>query len=137
MKKIIRFTAFMCAIVGASFLVTNAQINPAGNVNVPFSFTAGTQTFEAGDYNVSIVKSGSSATVKLHRLGSKEVGTVLLQEFRSETSDGLDLIFGEESGIKYLAGITASNTRYLLLGGPKQAVEALTRVNKQNTRSKI
>src|SRR6476660_1142951 len=102
MKNIIRITAFMCVIVGASVLVTNAQINPAGTVKVPFSFSAGAQTYEAGDYSVRIVKSGSAATLRLQRIGSKEVGTVLLQEFQSESNEGLDLIFGEEGGNKFL-----------------------------------
>lgn len=137
MGQIIRAIALISVIMGAGSIAANAQINSAATVNVPFSFSVGPQIFEAGDYKVTIVKSGSSAaTLRLRRLGSKDLGTLLLQELPGEDSNGLQLVFGDNGGNKYLAGITTASARYLALGRPERGVETLTSI-KRNTRSKM
>lgn len=138
MERVIRILAILSIVVGAGITAATAQINPAAKVTVPFSFNVGSQTLEAGDYDVRIVKSGlSAASLRLQRRGSSRVETVLLQSVSGEMSDQFKLVFGEENGNKYLAGIATGNSSYLLLGGPDKAVETLTSITKRNGRSKM
>ena len=137
MRKIIRVITFMCVVAGA-VIAANAQINPAGTVNVPFSFKVGTQTYSAGEYRINITKASfSGSTLRLQRQGSKEVETVMLQEVPGEAGDGLHLVFGDNNGNKYLAGIATTSASYLLLGSPERAVETLTSVKRANLGSRM
>jgi len=138
MERVIRILAILCIVVGAGITAASAQINPAAKVTVPFSFKVGSRTLEAGSYDVRIVRSGlSAASLRLQRHGSREVETVLLQSVSGSSSDEFKLVFGEENGSKYLAGIATENSSYVLLGGPDKAAETLTSITKRNGRSKM
>ena len=138
MERIIRVLAILSIVVGAGITAASAQINPAAKVTVPFSFNVGSQTLEAGNYDVRIIRSGlSAASLRLQRHGSSNVETILLQSISGGSSDEFKLVFGAENGTKYLAGIATENSSYVLLGGPEKATETLTSITKRNGRSKM
>jgi|GEM_PF-3506370 hypothetical protein len=138
MERIIRVLAILCVVVGAGVTAATAQLNPAAKVSVPFSFNVGSQRLEAGQYNVRIVKSGvTSASLTVQRLGTGEHETVLVQSISGEASDKFKLVFGEENGNKFLAGISTENGSYLLVGGPEKSAETLTAITGRNRKSKM
>ena len=138
MRNIIRVLAVLSILVGAGVIAASAQINPGATVNVPFSFKAGVQTFEAGEYNVRIVKTGSSvASLRIQNRGSEQSATVLLREYSEDPGDRFELVFGDEKGVKYLAGLATANGSYLLVGGPERAAETLSSITNRDRKSKM
>ena len=138
MERVIRILAILFIVVGAGITAASAQINPAAKVKVPFSFNVGSKTLEAGNYDVRIVRSGlNAASLRLQRQGSSDVETVLLESLSGPTSDRFELVFGEENGSKYLAGIMTESSSYALVSGHDKAVETLTSITKRNGRSKM
>jgi len=138
MENIIRVCAILCVLFGVGAIVASAQINPGAKVSVPFSFTVGDRTHDAGEYNVRFVKSGSSAaSLVIQRLGAKETQTVLLREFQGETADQFRLVFGGEEGNKFLAGITTARGSYLLIDAPERSAAALTSITNRAAKAKM
>jgi hypothetical protein len=138
MENIIRVLAILCILFGVGAIVASAQINPGARVNVPFSFNVGDRLYDAGEYNLKLAKSGSSAaSLTIQREGTKEIQTVLLREFQGETDDRFRLVFGEEDGNKFLAGIATASSSYLLVAAPEPSAAALTSVTKRTVKSKM
>lgn len=138
MGNIMRMLAILCILFGAGAIVASAQINSAGKVNVPFSFTVDDRTYDAGVYNLKLVRSGtSSASLAVQRQGAKEIQTVLLREFPGETAEEFRAVFGGGEGSKFLAGITTGGGSYLLLGAPQPSAAVLSSVTKRAGKSKM
>ncbi|HYJ91342.1 MAG TPA: hypothetical protein VEV84_08540 [Pyrinomonadaceae bacterium] len=138
MKKIIRVLAILCVLLGVGAIVSSAQINTGAKVSVPFSFQVGGRAYDAGEYNVRLVRSGiSTASLSIQQLGTNETQTVLLREFAGESNDQFKLVFGEEGGNKFLAGIATGSNSYLLVGGPEASAETLTEITKKAGKSKM
>jgi hypothetical protein len=120
MKKFIKGVALFAAIF-AFGAAANAQINYRAEVNVPFGFTAGDKTYEAGKYTIAINKQMvAGAVLTIQKEGSDELGTFLVSNNRGQRSEDVQLVFGSVDGRKVLTNITSANSDYALLANPLQ-----------------
>jgi len=137
MGNIIRVLAILSVLFGAGAIVASAQINQGATVKVPFSFNVGDRTYEAGQYDVKIAKSGlGAASLTIRRQGTNESQTVLVRSFQGATNDQFQLVFGGEDN-KFLAGIGTSSGSYLLVNTPQASNATLTAISKSLGKSKM
>ena len=100
MKKI---AWHICSLIGMMFLLTvvSAQAQTTGRyrAHIPFDFTIGQETFQAGDYVVSLAMPTSSHTTL--KLWNTTSGKARVRQLRGRT-DAV-LVDGERQYLKRLA----------------------------------
>ena len=120
MKNFLKGFALFAAIF-AFGAVANAQINYRAEVNVPFEFSVGDKTHDAGKYTISINKQMvAGAVLTIQKEGSDDVETFMVSNNRGQRSEDLQLVFSSVDGRKFLTNITSANSDYALLAKPGQ-----------------
>ena len=115
MKNIVQSIA-MFAVIFAFGAVANAQINYAGEVDVPFEFTVGEKVYEAGTYSVKINKQVvNGAVLSIQKSGSDEFQSVLMTNNGGERSSEVQLVFSSVEGRRVLTNVTNSISDFSLL----------------------
>jgi len=115
MKNLVQGFALF-AVVFAFGAVANAQINYGAEVDVPFEFSVGGKTYEAGKYTVKINKGMiAGAVLTIQKSGSDKVQSVMLNNNGGERSDDVQLVFSSIEGRNSLTNVTTSISDYSLL----------------------
>lgn len=74
-KIIIRTIAALSLLASLSLATVYAQSNSRSAFKIPFEFTAGDQTFPAGEYRVEALPNGASAWVRISSDGGRKSST--------------------------------------------------------------
>jgi len=131
MKRSIQTSVLAVLVLVSGCIAANAQTSYGVKVNVPFSFNVGTRSYEPGEYTIKV----DQATLGASKLGIQGSGmdrsqTVLLTGSAMGGSESdQKLVFGEENGQRYLAGITTITNAYSLVDHPKNA-NLIVRISK-------
>jgi len=120
MKNFLKGIVVFVAIFGFGS-VANAQINYRAEVNVPFEFSVGDKTHDAGKYTITINKQMvAGAVLTIQKEGSDDVETYMVSNNRGQRSEDFQLVFSSVDGRTFLTNITSANSDYALLAKPRQ-----------------
>jgi|SRR3954470_22227716 hypothetical protein len=123
MKRSIQTSVLAILVLVTGCVAANAQTSYGAKVRVPFSFNIGARSYEPGEYIIKVDQAvfGASKLV-IQGSGLDRSQSVLLTGTSAGGSESEQkLIFGEDNGQRYLAGITTITNSYSLVDRPKNA----------------
>lgn len=117
MKKFIQVCALLSLIVVSGAAVSvKAQSGFGTEVSIPFAFTVGDHTYEAGSYVLKLTKySAGTASLSIVDTKTDEIQTVLLNANGDSAGDDIKLVFDKVEGRRYLSKVQTTERTYALL----------------------
>lgn len=112
MKKFIQLTSLFCLLVLFG-VVANAQSSYGSEVEIPFAFTVGDHSYDAGHYIVKIEKfSAASATLSIREVDSNDSQRILLNGNGDDPASDMKLVFDTIEGRRYLSKVRTPDRSY-------------------------
>ena len=116
MKKLIQISGLLGLLVILTAATTFAQASYGSDVNIPFAFTVGDQSYEAGDYIVRIERmSSGAATLSITDTKTEEVQRVLMNVSGDSGSGDVKLVFDTVDGQRHLTKVRTPNYSYAIV----------------------
>ena len=130
MKKIIQICSLLSLIV--LFTVVSASAQSYGSeVNIPFAFNVGDQSYESGDYMVRLEKLATgAATLSIQDVKTEEVHKVLMNASGDAASGEVKLMFDTINGQRYLTKISTPDRAYAVIKSKTERDASQTARNK-------
>ena len=115
MKKIIQIVSFAFIAVVLSVVSVKAQFTQKFNAQVPFSFSIGNKTYEAGTYKVQITKSGGVAgTMTILSSDGKRLDVFPVLFTGESLANESSFLFDRSGGDRTLTKIITTEASYEL-----------------------
>lgn len=127
MKKFIQIISLFGLLVFVGTISASAQAGYGTEVNIPFAFNIGDQSYEAGSYIIKIDRRITGAsTLSIRDTKTDEQQTVLLSSNGEAAAGEVKLVFDTVEGRRYLTKIRTPDRGYGLFRGKveKDAVKA-------------
>lgn len=115
MKRFLQFFSFIA--IGLVFSAVSAQAQSVTKVEaeVPFAFTIGDKTFEAGKYDLKLINNASGSTrIQLTDEDGKVMHSAIALRNGSDTNERAELVFDVNGADRVLSGITTNEAGYTL-----------------------
>lgn len=118
MKKVIQICSLFSLLVifGVAAASANAQSSYGADVNIPFAFNIGSESYEAGNYILKVSRStNGTATLSIQHPKTNVIRTVLMNG-SGDASDGqIKLVFDIVGGQRYLTKVSTPLQTYAIL----------------------
>ncbi|PYT00832.1 MAG: hypothetical protein DMF63_05875 [Acidobacteria bacterium] len=120
MKKFIQISALLSLLVLFNVAASVGQSNFGTDVNIPFAFNVGDQSYEAGDYILKFERfSAGSATLTIQDVKNEKSQTVLMNAGGDMSRGEIKLVFDTLEGQRYLTKVkTPSRTFAIIMNKP-------------------
>lgn len=116
MKKFIQIGSLLSLLVLFTAGTTLAQVSFGTDVNIPFAFTVGDHSFDAGNYIVRFERLASgSATLSIQDTKTEEVERVLMNANGDSVTGEIKLVFDTIDGQRYLTKVNTPDRSYAVL----------------------
>ena len=116
MKKIIQVCSLLSLLILTGAVSSFAQNGFGSEVEIPFAFNVGDQSYEAGSYIVKLQKLPSgSATLSISDTKSDDVQTVLLNGTGDRIGTEIKLVFDSIEGRRHLTKVRTPDRTFALL----------------------
>ena len=128
MKKLIQICSFLSLLVVFAVASANAHTVFGSEVEIPFAFSVGDKSYDAGHYIVKVTKiSNGTASLSIQDTKDDSMQTVLMTVNGDDPSSGkVNLVFETARGTKYLSKVsTSSNTFALRIPAPKKGAAVI------------
>lgn len=131
MKKIIQIGSLLSLIVVFTAVSTFAQTGFGTDVNIPFAFTIGERSYEAGEYNLKLDKLAiGTATLAIRDPKTDAVQRVLLNATGDSTAGDIKLVFDMVDGQGYLTKVRTPDRSYSVIRSKAERNAAKARKEK-------
>lgn len=116
MKRFIQICSLLSLLVLFTVVSANAQNGFGSDVEIPFAFSVGDKSYDAGNYIVRLerISAGTSA-LTIQDTKTDELQTVLLNVNSSGVAGDMKLVFDTVEGKKYLTKVRTSDKTYGLI----------------------
>ena len=120
MKKFIQAFALLSLVAAFAVISVKAESGFGTEVQIPFAFTVGDKSYDAGSYIVKVerLKNGGGAMLSIQDTKTDDIQTVLMSSNGEEAGDEVRLVFDTIEGRRYLTKVRA-NERSFALARPK------------------
>ena len=116
MKKFIQIGALLSFLVLFNVAASYGQSQFGTDVNIPFAFNVGDQSYEAGNFILRFERfSGGSATLSIQDTKTDKVQTVLMNAGGDGASSEIKLVFDTLEGQRYLTKVRTPARSYALV----------------------
>jgi hypothetical protein len=116
MKKFIQITALLSLLVLFNVAATRAQSNFGTDVNIPFAFNVGDQSYEPGNYVLKFDRFATgSATLTVIDTKTDKMQTVMMNAGGDMTRGDIKLVFDTLEGQRYLTKIRTPARTYAIV----------------------
>lgn len=121
MKKLIQICSLLSVVLVFTAVSASAQSVYGSEVEIPFSFSINSRTYEAGKYVVKLNKLQSgAATVIIVDPKNDSVQTVLAQRNGSNADNSVKLVFEAVNGQRVLNEVLTPGGGFAVMGNRKQ-----------------
>ncbi|MEP7148705.1 MAG: hypothetical protein ABI857_07460 [Acidobacteriota bacterium] len=131
MKKLIQIGSVLSLIVVFTAVATFAQAGFGTDVNIPFAFTIGDRSYEAGEYNLKIDKLAiGTATLAIRDPKTDAFQRVLLSATGDSTAGDIRLVFDLIDGQGHLTTVKTPDRTYAVIRSRSERNAAKVRKEK-------
>lgn len=124
MRKIIPVGSLLGFLLLFASLSVNAQSGFESKVDVPFPFTIGERTYEAGKYNLKVANAPSGSKIlTLADKDHKVLHVTFIHINGERPSKSVRLVFDTVGGVRYLTKIRSRANTYELVKSNAHKVE--------------
>lgn len=118
MKRIIQ----ICSLFGLLILFTavsaNAQTSTGTDIEIPFAFSIGDKSYDAGHYIVKVNKLPNGiATLFIQDTKTEKAQTLFLNDDGGAVGAGVKLVFDTVAGQRYLSRVQTPERSFAVVGG--------------------
>jgi hypothetical protein len=104
MNKLIQICSLLSLVFVFAAVSASAQSEYGSEVEIPFSFSVGDRTYEAGTYTVKLNKlQTDAATIIIRDRKNDSVQTVLARRNAGSADESVELVFDTVNGTKVLS----------------------------------
>ncbi len=115
MKKLIQIGSLLSLVVFFTVASASAQSSYGTEVNIPFAFTVGDQTYEPGAFIVRVEKLATgSAALSIEDTRTEETSRVLMNSNGDASSREIKLVFDTINGERYLTKVSTPDRSYAI-----------------------
>jgi hypothetical protein len=120
MKKFIQISVLLSLVVIFNTAASYAQSQFGTDINIPFAFNVGDQSYESGNYILKFERfSTGSAILSIQDTKNDKVQTVLMNAGGDGVSDEIKLVFDTLEGQRYLTKVkTPARTYAVVMNKP-------------------
>jgi hypothetical protein len=117
MKKFIQIASLFSLLAVFTVMSANAQSGTYGSeVEIPFAFNVGDQSYEAGHYVIKVQKlTTGAATITISDTKNDKVRIVLLNASADAPQQGVKLVFDNVDGQRYLSYVNTPERTFALV----------------------
>ena len=116
MKKFIQISALLSLVVLFNVAASYGQSQFGTDVNIPFAFNVGDQSYEAGHYILKFDRfSNGAATLSIQNTKDDKVQTVLMNAGGEAASSEIKLVFDTLEGQRYLTKVRTPSRSYAVV----------------------
>ena len=116
MKKFIQVCSLLSLLVIFGAASANAQSGFGVDVDIPFDFSVGDQSYEAGNYIVKVDRlTNGTATLSIHDTKTDEVQRVLMNGNGEDAAGDIKLVFDNVGGRRVLTRVRTPSRGYALV----------------------
>ena len=122
MKKFIQISALLSFLVLFNAAASFGQSQFGTDVNIPFAFNVGDQSYDAGNYILKFERfSNGAATLSIQNTKNDKIQTVIMTAGGEAASSEIKLVFDTLEGQRYLTKVrTPSRSYALVMGRPEK-----------------
>lgn len=116
MKKFIQICSLLSILVLFTVISVSANTGFGTEVEIPFAFTVGDRSYDAGSYIVRFERiSSSTSSLTIQDTKNDGMQTVLLNMSSSSANGEMKLVFDTIEGKKYLTKVGLSNKTFAVI----------------------
>jgi hypothetical protein len=116
MKKFIQVCSLLSLLVLFGAASANAQSGFGVDVEIPFAFSVGDESYEAGNYIIKVDKlTTGTATLSIRDTKTDSVQTVLMNGNGDDAAGDIKLVFDNVEGRRVLTKVHTPNRGYALI----------------------
>lgn len=117
MKRFIQICSLLSLLVLFTGVSASANTGFGTEVEIPFAFTVGDRSYDAGNYIVKLDRlSSGTSTLTIHETKSGDMQTVLVHVNNGSRGSQVNLIFDTIEGKKYLTRIQTADRTFAVAG---------------------
>ena len=126
MKKFLQFISFAFIAVFLSVISVKAQATQKFNADIPFSFSIGSKTYDAGAYTVRITKSeGSGGIMTVLSRDGKRLDVLAVLSTGESPANETSFVFDRSGNDRMLTKIVTTDYSYEILQVDSKRTETL------------
>ena len=128
MKKFIQIcTLFSVLVLFGGAVSAHAQSGFGSQVDIPFSFSVGDHTYEAGSYIIKLDKRATgTATLSIQDTKTDDIQVVMLNVRGDAAEKEIKLVFDTYAGRRYLSKVRTPDATFALVGSkPEKSAETV------------
>jgi len=116
MKKFIQISVLLSFLVLFNVAASYGQTHFGTDVNIPFAFNVGDQSYESGNYILKFERfSNGAATLTIEDTKNDKVQTVLMNAGGDAASSEIKLVFDTLDGQRYLTKVRTPARTYAVV----------------------
>ena len=116
MKKFIQISTLLSLLVLFNVAASYGQSQFGTDVNIPFAFNVGDQSYEAGNYIMRFERfSNGAATLSIQNTKNDGIQTVLMTAGGDAASREVKLVFDTLEGQRYLTKVRTPSRSYAVI----------------------
>jgi hypothetical protein len=117
MRKFIQIASLFSLLALFTVVSANAQSGTYGSeVEIPFAFNVGDQSYEAGHYIVKVQKlTTGAATLTIEDTKNDKIRVVLMNANGDSPEQGVKLVFDNVGGQRYLSRVNTPERSFALV----------------------
>jgi hypothetical protein len=117
MKRFIQICSLLSLLVLFTGVSASANTGFGTEVEIPFAFTVGDRSYDAGNYIVKVDRlSSGTSTLTIQETKSGDMQTVLINVSSGNPSSQVKLVFDTIDGKKYLTRIQTADRTFAIAG---------------------
>jgi hypothetical protein len=117
MKKLIQICSLLTLLVAFSVVSINAQSNFGSEVEIPFAFQVGENSYEAGSYIVKVNKlTPSTAKLSIEDPETGKIQNILMGVTGESAGSEIKLVFDNYEGRRHLSKVRTTETTFAIAG---------------------
>ena len=122
MKKFIQISTLLSLLVLFNVAASYGQSRFGTDVNIPFAFSVGDQSYEAGNYILKFERlSSGAAALSIQDTKNDKTQTILMSEGGEAASKEIKLVFDTLDGQRHLTKVrTPSRTYAVVVNKPEK-----------------
>jgi len=116
MKKFIQISVLLTVVVLFNVAASFGQSQFGTDVNIPFAFNVGDQSYDAGNYILKFERLSSGAAVlSIVNTQNDKIQTILMNEGGEPGSKEIKLVFDTLEGQRYLTKVRTPSRSYAVI----------------------
>ena len=116
MKKFIQISVLLTVVVLFNVAASFGQSQFGTDVNIPFAFNVGDQSYDAGNYILKFERLSSGAAVlSIVNTQNDKIQTILMNEGGEPGSKEIKLVFDTLEGERYLTKVRTPSRSYAVI----------------------